>query len=102
MEKTSFELPPALVKKINENRHGLTHEELIELCVNSWLERESGAPQKPCAESYVAREKFEDFKRGSENLLRSFLNFALVYWLDFGRDTSETQLKKSPTERTPA
>jgi hypothetical protein len=96
MEKTSFELSPTLLKKINEKRHGLTHERLIELCVNSWLERESGAPQKPPAKSYVAREEFEEFRRGSDNLLRSFLSFFLVYWLEFGRDASETQMMRKP------
>ncbi len=94
MEMTSFELPPALLTRINENRRGLTHEELVELCVNSWLEGKSGAPQESCAESYVTREQFEEFKRGSENLLRSFLSFLLVYCLEFGPDTSETQMKR--------
>lgn len=86
MPEEAVELSPTLLRKIDENRRGLTREEFIELCVDTWLKRERANGEKPSESPYVTREEFQEFERGIKNLLRSFLNFFLLYWMELSRE----------------
>ena len=86
MPEEAVELSPTLLRKIDENRRGLTREEFIELCVDTWLKRERANGEKPSESPYVTREEFQEFERGIKNLLRSFLDFFLLYWMELGEE----------------
>lgn len=93
-EETRLQLPHSLIEKIDENRRGLTHEEFIDLCVDAWTQYDQSAVEKPPEQAYVTRERFEEFKRGRRNLLRSFTEFVLLSWLELSclADENDTPL----------
>ena len=73
---TVLNLPPGIMKKIDQSRGQLSRSEFLDCLVRSWC-LEHGTKQR-----YVSREEVRVFEDGIKNLLRSFLDFFVSYGLE--------------------
>lgn len=68
-----------LLSKIDKSRGSLNREDFVGLCIETFLEREAGAPAEA---NFVTREDFEEFERNIKELERSFIEFLISYGLE--------------------
>lgn len=68
-----------LLRKIDQNRGGLSREEFVGLCLDAFLARRR---VRITEETYVTREEFEEFQRDIRGLQRSFIDFLITYLLE--------------------
>lgn len=78
-EKKTVNLPTELVKRIDENRNGMSRLEFIEFLI----ENHQG---QACKEQrYVTKDELHEFERGIKDLMHNFLDFFVSYNLELGK-----------------
>ena len=80
-------VPPALFKKIDDNRGDMSPACLIEFLIDSQLKHESKG-------GYVTKEEIQYFEQDIKKLLRSFFNFFISYELELGKKSPQTEFEE--------
>ncbi len=82
-EKRLLAVEADLLKKIDESRGEMGRSEFISLLYESQLNADD--PTAGAEAAYVKRTEFDDFAAGMRELMRNFLEFALTYGLELGK-----------------
>jgi hypothetical protein len=97
VEKRMMIVDAEVVRKVDENRGDMTHSEFIDFLIKSCLKEDPGtpihigAPNYIEAPNYITKEDFKEFRQGTRELLRNFLEFFISYGLE---------LDKQPQDKT--
>ena len=82
-EKRMLVIDADLLGKIDASRGELSRPEFLNLLYESHLD--PGAVRGDAGADHVSRHEFTEFSRGIRELMRNFLEFALSYGLELGR-----------------
>ena len=82
-EKRLLAVEADLLKKIDESRGEIGRSEFINLLYESQLNADD--PAAAAELSYVKRTEFDELAAGMRELMRNFLEFALTYGLELGK-----------------
>ena len=87
-EKRMLIVPAELIKKIDENRGGMSREEFIEFLIDSPLK------EKPKEQQYATKEEIRSLELDIKKLIKSFVDFFVSYGLELGNHPVKTELEE--------
>ena len=68
-----------IARRIEENRGDMNYSEFLKFLIDSQFKEETGN------KNYVAKEEFNQFAEGMQDLMSNFLEFFLSYGLELGK-----------------
>jgi hypothetical protein len=79
-------LPAEILRKIDQNREGLSREEFIGVCLDAFLPQGADSSADSSSEErYATIKEFEEFQQRIERLQLSFIDFLVTYGLGLGK-----------------
>lgn len=78
-------VPAGLAKKIDENHGDMSRVEFIEALIDSLIAEKPESQETGKAE-YVNRTDFISFEQDMKQLMKSFLDFFVSYWMELGEN----------------
>ena len=95
-EKRILIVPAELTQKINDNRGDMSQGDFIEFLIDSQL-KQNTSDQKPTVK-YATKEEIQSLEQDIKRLLKTFLDFFLIYGLEIGKDSQDGSLEEITTK----
>jgi hypothetical protein len=83
VEKRMMIVDVEVVRKVDENRGEMNRSEFIDFLIKGFPKKDPGTP------NYITKEDFEEFRQGTRELLRNFLEFFISYGLELGKQPQD-------------
>jgi hypothetical protein len=83
VEKRMMIVDAEVVRKVDENRGEMNRSDFIDFLIKAFPKKDPEIP------NYITKEDFEEFRQGTRELLRNFLEFFISYRLELGKQPQD-------------